>query len=192
MEHDKAQGLVSFLKSAYPHAYFPPDSMATYADLLTGLTSSETAYAAIRDLIDSQEDLPSFALIRETYVIKRQRQIDAHALPEGEPENVPPTAVFLALLGKLQSNAQEFEMPTLAEAGPGRCDDCGHDVQQRYRFGNFALCLSHTMARIRVANALQQGRHELSYYRKEAHEAAGQAQGTEKEQAPLAEEHRAT
>lgn len=192
MEHEDAKNLVSFMKSAFPKSYFPEESMITYADLLTGLTNPQTAYLAIRDLVDSNPDLPSFALIRETYVIKRQREIEKHGLPEGTPDDVPPPKAFLDLLGKLQTNAKEFETPNLVEVAAGRCDDCDHDVEHRYHFGSYLLCLSHAMARARVANDIKNGRHEIRYYKGEAtSEAAAQATGTESEKDALAEKDNA-
>lgn len=192
MEHEDAKNLVSFMKSAFPKSYFPEESMITYADLLTGLTNPQTAYEAIRDLIDSQPDLPSFAAIRETYAIKRQRQIEKHGLPEGTPDDVPPPRQFLALLGQLQTNAKEFEPPNLVEVAAGRCDDCQHDVEHRYHFGSYLLCLTHAMARARVANELEGGRHEIRYYKGEVErEAAAQADGTESAKDALEEADRA-
>lgn len=92
MKPYQAKDLVDILLAHFPTMRLEEGAYRAYVGAFEELANAEVAFEAVKDIIHGSERWPSIAVIRQTYMLKRDRQLGRAQLeaPDPEPRELPP------------------------------------------------------------------------------------------------------
>lgn len=110
MQRADAYSLIARLRSAYPAAEFPEETVELYADRLE-MRDLERMVIAIEDLIDSSAWMPAWSEILEAYqAVPEPRPLEIEEGP-ASPEQLARSAAEMRKITEMLKRARPKEMP---------------------------------------------------------------------------------